>query len=77
MLLKCGEKRTLWKNLKRTAQIIWHTLRDGEFLRDILEGQVGKIRERERPRLEYFAHIMFKNMGCRTFREGKELACDK
>ena len=35
-----------------------HPLRHGGLLREILEGDVGNKRGRERPRLEYFEQII-------------------
>ena len=53
VLGRIGEKRTLWKSLKkRRGQMMGHTMRHGELLRDILEMGVGK--KRGRPRLKYF-----------------------
>ena len=43
-----------------------HTLRHGGLLRDNLEGEVGKRRVTERPRLKYFDQIIG-DMGCETF----------
>lgn len=40
---------------------------------DILEGDIGK--KRERPRLEYYSQLM-KEIGCRTFGERKKLVWD-
>ena len=74
VLGRIGERRTLWKSLKkRRRQMMGHTLRHGGLLRDILEGEVGKKRGRGRPRLKYFDQI-FGDMGCETFRQVKELA---
>ena len=53
-----------------------HPLRHGGLLREILEGEVGNKRGRERPRLEYFEQII-RDMGCETFREVKQLAWDR
>ena len=75
VLGRIGERRTLWKSLwKRRGQMMWHTLRHGGLLRDILEGEVGK--KRRRPRLKYFDQIIG-DMGYETFREVKELARDR
>ena len=52
-------------------KLMGHTLRHGGLLRDILERELGK--KRERPRLEYFEQII-RDMGYKTFREVKELA---
>ena len=72
VLGRIGERRTLWKCLKkRKDQMMGHTLRRGGLLRDILEGVVGM--KRGRPRLKYFDQIIG-DMGCETFREVKELA---
>ena len=77
VLGRIGERRTLWKSLKkRRGQMMGHTLRHGGLLRDILEGEVGKKRGRGRPRLEYFNQIIG-DMGCQTFREVKQLAGDR
>ena len=67
--------RTSWKSLrKRRGQMMGHTLRLGELLRDILEGEVGK--KRGGPRLEYYDQII-RDVGCKTFREVKELPWDR
>ena len=43
VLGRIGERRTLWKSLKkRRGQMMGQTLRHGGLLRDILEGEVGK-----------------------------------
>ena len=45
VLGRIGEKRTLWKSLrKRRGHMMGRTLRHGGLLRDILEGEVGKKR---------------------------------
>ena len=69
------EKRTFWKSLKkRRDQMMGHTLRQGELLRDILEGEVGK--KSGRPRLKYFDQIIG-DMECETFREVKQLGMEQ
>ena len=41
VLGRFGERRTLWKSLKkRRGQMMGHTLRHGGLLSDILEGEV-------------------------------------
>ena len=77
VLGRIGERRTLWKSLKkRRGQMMGHTLRHGGLFRGILEGEMGKKRGRGRPRLKYFDQII-RDMGCETFREGKQLAGDR
>ena len=77
VLGRIGERRTLWKSLKkRRGQMTGHTLRHGGLLRDILEGEVGKKGGRERLRLKYFDQIIG-DMGCETLREVKQLAGDR
>ena len=56
------------------GQMMGHTLRHGGLLRDILEEEVGK--KRGRLRLKYFDQII-RDMGCKTFREVKQLAGDR
>ena len=43
-------------NLKRRVQMRWYTLRDGELLRDILEGVM--VKKKEKVKLEYFLLII-------------------
>ena len=75
VLGRIGERRTMWKNLKkRRGQMMGPTLRHGGLLRDILEGEVGK--KKGRPRLKYFNQIIV-DMGCETFRVVKQLARDR
>ena len=77
VLGRIGEKRTLWKSLKkRRGQMMGHTPRHGGLLRNILEGGVEKKRGRGRPRLKYFDQINGA-MGCETFREVKQLTGDR
>ena len=65
----------MWKSLKkRRGQMMGHTLRHGGLIRNILEGEVGK--KSGRARLKYFDQIIG-DMGCETFREVKQLACNK
>ena len=71
VLGRIGERRTLWKSLKkRRGQMMEHTLRHGGLLRDILEGEVGK--KRGRLRLEYFDQII-RDMGYETFKKVNEM----
>ena len=72
VLGRIGERRTLWKSLKkRRGQMMGHTLRRGGLLGDILEGEMGK--KRGRRRFKYFDQII-EDMGCETFRKVKQLA---
>ena len=50
------------------------TLRHGRLLRNVLEREMEK--KKGRPRLEYFGQII-RDMRCESFREVKELACDR
>ena len=68
VLEKIRKKKTMWKNLKRRAQLIGHTSRHEGLLKGILRGEVVKKRGREGPRLEYFPQLK-KDMRCLTFRE--------
>ena len=73
---KIGERRTWWNSLrKRRGQMKGHTRGHGGLLRDVLE-EGRWIKGESNVRLEYLDQII-RDMVCETFREVKQLACDR